>query len=108
MAAGSSLESRPGPPSWFYCLSSALGVGGFEFLLLSHCGGEDEAARELLWIVGVRSVDFEGLSRQLEKRLGRLMGRKSAGCCPLADLIGYVYISSKKTVMTSSVVIGHI
>ena len=47
-------------------------------------------------IAGIRSIGFEELSRQLGKRLGRLMGRRSAECCPLADLIGYVYISSKK------------
>jgi hypothetical protein len=58
-------------------------------------------------IAGVRSVDFEELSRRLRKRLGRFMGRRSTRCCPLADLIGYVYISSKKTAR-SSVVIGDI
>ena len=49
MAAGSRLESRPRPPSWFCCLSSALEVGGYGSLLPRRCGGRDEAARELLW-----------------------------------------------------------
>ena len=59
-------------------------------------------------IAGIGSVDPEELSRQLEKRLGRLMGHGSTGCCPLANLIGYFYISSKKTVVRSYVVIGDI
>lgn len=59
-------------------------------------------------MAGIRSVDFEELSKQLEKKPGRLMGRRSTGCCPLADLIGNFYISSKKTVVRSSLVIGNI
>ena len=58
-------------------------------------------------MAGIRAVDFEELSRQLEKRPGRLVGR-STGCCPLTNLIGYVYISSKNIVVKSSVVIGGI
>ena len=59
-------------------------------------------------IDGIRSVDPEELSRQFGKRLVRLMGHGSTGCCPLADLIGYFYISSKKNVVRSYVVIGDI
>jgi hypothetical protein len=47
-------------------------------------------------MAGIRIVGFEELSRQLEKRLGRLVGRRSTWCCPLTDLIECVYISSKK------------
>ena len=96
---GGGLEIRVEAQTAFLVLLLKLGAGGrrlrvslAEALRRRGRGCEGIA----VGIAGIRSVDFEELSRQLVKRLGRLMGRRSAGCCPLADLIGYVSRRKKK------------
>lgn len=106
---GSGLDLGVEARAAFLVLLLELGAGGrqlwvslAEALWRRGQGSEGNA----MGMAGIRTVDFEELSRQLEKRLGRLVGRRSTWCCPLTDLIGYVYISSKKIVVKSSVAIG--